>query len=608
MANYARDALEMDELMSFASAPIKTKKLTRWQRKALQKQQRNGQCNDKSILSLSSANANCSVSYSSSCTPSCGGIKTPSRKRQAPSGTPMSRRKSKKKLRANTGTEKSDSAVKGDRFIPNRAAMNLEVCQFRLTLDEATNGVTTATNAKLRKESTNDVGSNATNHTAVNGDGNASSSDANHINNTVGCDDENSIMKSDFQETLKKTMIRDNGNARVLALSSKAPAPPEEHINSLKVLYSQNSSMSTHRRKVNKVTRHIPSAPERILDAPDLMDDYYLNLIDWSCVNIIAVALGQSVYLWNAATGAIDELLTLEHEDDYVSSVSWVKEGGSYLAVGTNHCDVALWDVEASRQLRSMKGHEARVGALDWNKHILSSGSRDSTIINHDVRVAKHHISTFVGHEQEVCGLKWSPDGETLATGGNDNQLMLWDLRGGQGSSTSMNGSHAPTIAPRCRLNEHVAAVKALAWCPFQRNVLASGGGTADRCIKFWNGSTGKCLNSIDTGSQVCSLVWSKSEKELLSSHGFSKNQLCLWKYPSMAKIKEFTGHTARVLHLASSPNGEQIVSAAADETLRFWKVFAPMKSKKNTSRSRRGQQGLHSNGSRTALRGMNIR
>ena len=49
----------------------------------------------------------------------------------------------------------------------------------------------------------------------------------------------------------------------------------------------------------------------------------------------------------------------------------------------------------------------------------------------------------------------------------------------------------------------HQAAVKALAWCPFQSNLLATGGGTADRCIKFWNTSTGAMLNSIDTGSQV---------------------------------------------------------------------------------------------------------
>ena len=54
------------------------------------------------------------------------------------------------------------------------------------------------------------------------------------------------------------------------------------------------------------------------------------------------------------------------------------------------------------------------------------------------------------------------------------------------------------------RMTAHAAAVKALAWCPFQSNLLASGGGTADRSIKFWNTHTGALLNSIDTGSQVC--------------------------------------------------------------------------------------------------------
>ena len=76
-------------------------------------------------------------------------------------------------------------------------------------------------------------------------------------------------------------------------------------------------------------------------------------------------------------------------------------------------------------------------------------------------------------------------------------------------------------------------------------------------------------------GLQVCALQWSRHEREILSSHGFSQNQLCLWKYPSMAKVAEMSGHTSRVLHLAQSPDGTAVCSAAADETLRFWKCFA---------------------------------
>ena len=51
-----------------------------------------------------------------------------------------------------------------------------------------------------------------------------------------------------------------------------------------------------------------------------------------------------------------------------------------------------------------------------------------------------------------------------------------------------------------------------------------------------------------------------------------------------MAKIKEFEGHTSRVLHMAVSPDGGTVLSAAADETLRFWDIFAPPTVKKHGS------------------------
>lgn len=213
------------------------------------------------------------------------------------------------------------------------------------------------------------------------------------------------------------------------------------------------------------------------------------------------------------------------------------------------------------------------------------------------MRLRKHEacVATLRGHDQEVCGLKWSPNGMQLASGGNDNTLCIWNA----------------AFEQQHRITAHQAAVKALAWCPFQSNLLASGGGTADRCIKFHNTTTGALLNSIDTGSQVCALQWSRHEREILSSHGYSKNQLCLWRYPSKYKVPEFcikylyyilhnalcsltslicachvvcctglvkaaelTGHTERVLHMAVSPDGSSVVTAGADETLRFWKVF----------------------------------
>lgn len=85
-------------------------------------------------------------------------------------------------------------------------------------------------------------------------------------------------------------------------------------------------------------------------------------------------------------------------------------------------------------------------------------------------------------------------------------------------------------------------------------------------------------LNSVDTGSQVCNLAWCKNVNELVSTHGYSQNQIMVWKYPSMSKVATLTGHTLRVLYLAMSPDGQTIVTGAGDETLRFWNIFPSMK------------------------------
>ena len=127
---------------------------------------------------------------------------------------------------------------------------------------------------------------------------------------------------------------------------------------------------------------------------------------------------------------------------------------------------------------------------------------------------------------------------------------------------------------PLQTFTQHQEAVKAVAWCPWQPNVLATGGGTSDRHIRIWNVCSGACLSAVDAHSQVCSILWSPHYKELISGHGFAQNQLVIWKYPTMAKVAELKGHTAQVLSLTMSPDGATVASAAAAETLRLWCCF----------------------------------
>ncbi|CAL9205059.1 unnamed protein product [Musa hybrid cultivar] len=318
-------------------------------------------------------------------------------------------------------------------------------------------------------------------------------------------------------------------------------------------------------RSIRRI-RHLPQSADRILDGPELIDDYYLNLMDWGKSNILAVALGRSLCLWNAANSMVQLLLTTD-VDDHPTSAAWSVDG-KMVAVGFASSKVEIWDAIALQQVRILEGHLARVGSLSWTWNMLSSGSRDASIINHDgivlllllqssiqkmkgtnaiiyaVRSFRHVSSKLKAHTGDVCGLKWSCGGDLLASGGNDNLVHVWESSK-MGSSRYLH-----------RFTDHRAAVRALAWCPFQPKTLASGGGTADQC--------------------VCALEWNRHQKEILSAHGYNQNRLSLWAYPSLAKITDFTGHTDRILQLSQSPDGSTVVSAAADETIRFWKVFEP--------------------------------
>jgi len=452
-----------------------------------------------------SLNVSKSMTSNTSKTPKKLGGAELAHQRKTPSKTPS--KTPRKSPRSVPGTPSG-----GDRFIPVRSASNFELCHFQMTQQQK-------------------------------------------------CDEGVSPSQQEMQKAMAENLHgRDINNCRVLAFQKKAPAPPEGYTNPLKVVYSQSKTPAS----TKGASRYIPQAPDRILDAPEIVDDYYLNLIDWSANNTLAVALGSSVYLWNASTGNIEQLMELEGSD-YVCSLNWIQEGGNMLAVGTFNGPVQLWDAAEAKRVRVMTAHTTRVGSLAWNSYILSSGSRSGQIIHHDVRQREHAVATLSGHSQEVCGLKWSPDGKYLASGGNDNMLNIWAQSPGQMYSQPQ---------PLYSFSAHQAAVKAVAWCPWQPSLLASGGGTADRHIRFWNCNTGTCVNSIDTKSQVCALLWSANYKEIVSGHGYANNQLIIWKYPALTKTAELTGHTARVLHLAMSPDGTTVLSAGADETIRMWKCF----------------------------------
>lgn len=362
-------------------------------------------------------------------------------------------------------------------------------------------------------------------------------------------------------------------NRRILGYHEQPPSASSsdtalaQHREFARPLYaSRPGALPTSTGATTNKSRKIPTQPERVLDAPGMVDDFYLNLISWSCQNTLAVALEASTYIWNADTGNVVQVGEAP-EGTYVSSVDFSNDG-MFLGVGIGTGEVELWDVESGQKLRSMSGHQGQVATLSWNQHILSSGCGDGSIWHHDVRVPRHKVMELLGHTGEVCGLKWRSDGELLASGGNDNVVNIWDGRVGD----VVEGARG---SAKWTKRNHTAAVKAIAWCPWQPSLLASGGGTNDATINVWNSTTGARLHSLKTPSQITSILFAPSKKELLSTHGYPTNSIMVHAYPSMERVAEIRdAHDSRVLFSCVSPAGDVVCTGAGDENLKFWRIW----------------------------------
>ncbi|KAF3784308.1 Cell division cycle 20-1 cofactor of APC complex [Nymphaea thermarum] len=272
---------------------------------------------------------------------------------------------------------------------------------------------------------------------------------------------------------------------RILAFGSK-PLEPAENI-----------SWWPQRSWTVQPDRYISQTAEKILTALELMDDVYLNLLDSSSRNVLAIALGCSLYLWDASQGAACSKIMSVEDNDPITCVSWAANGTD-IAIGLRNSTVQLWDATSSKQV-----YFSPVDSLAWNSHILTTGDMNGLIFNNDVRIPSHMVEEYKGHELEVCGLKWSCSGQQLDNGGDDKLLHIWDRT----MALERNGRQNQWLH---KLDDH-RVLEYLYWI---------------------------LLELHGTGSQFCALLWSKTKGQLLSTHEIdwidcdSKRALILWKYP----------------------------------------------------------------------------
>lgn len=162
-------------------------------------------------------------------------------------------------------------------------------------------------------------------------------------------------------------------------------------------------------------------------------------------------------------------------------------------------------------------------------------------------------LHTLTGYSGKAASIAVSLDGQTIASGSDDNSIKLWQLQTGELIHTLTGNS---------------GRVLTISLSPDGRT-LASSHKTSDRsCINIWHLGTGELLRTL-TGHHkwIYSLVFSPDGQTLISG-GY---KIKLWDLNTGESLCTLTGHKKWVYSLAISPDGKTLVSSGGDKTIKIW-------------------------------------
>ncbi|KAK3997041.1 WD domain-protein [Cladorrhinum sp. PSN332] len=375
--------------------------------------------------------------------------------------------------------------------------------------------------------------------------------------------------------------------------------------------------------------RPLPAAPFKVLDAPNLRDDFYCSILAYSgFTNTLACGLGNLLYAWSDTDGV--RLLnrgvsqSSDRRESHITSVAFSSEHGekAILAYARSNGTLELLSIPDAAVEPASPGSsscviprmnlpqpESSVSCLAWKPttttwpsrnpytpgrpvetEMLLVGNEKGTVYLYSVEwpdrweIERDNwpgcfsiLATISNHSQQICGLAWSPNGECFATGGNDNLCHLFTASRvieatkalgnitdtdhenpvfrritdtwqptGRHSGFRVNGTFEHYIKPlpagfgKFRWH-HGAAVKAIAFCPWQEGLVATGGGSNDKCIHFFHTTSGAPLATISVSAQVTSLIWSTSRREIAATFGYAQPEhpvrIAVFSWPDCRQV-----------------------------------------------------------------------
>jgi WD40 repeat protein/transcriptional regulator with XRE-family HTH domain len=273
----------------------------------------------------------------------------------------------------------------------------------------------------------------------------------------------------------------------------------------------------------------------------NIQDEQCINVLGGHTDCILALAIARS-----AVPGAIGEPLLVSASQDQT---------------------IRLWNLHG-QSLKTLRGYSSGIYSLSLSPdgQTLASRGQDETIhlwhLQFDDNLSPlrpyktlHRAADSTSHlTSSISYLCFSPDGQTLATSGQDGSILVWNVQTGYLNQWS----------------GHDAPVWAVLFCPGGQ-ILASV--SCDRTVRLWDVQTHQCLRVLHGHKDGArALAFDSASGQYLASGSFD-DTIRLWDVPTGKCLRVLQGHTSGVFTLAFDQSGQQLISGSFDNTIRIWDV-----------------------------------
>ena len=275
---------------------------------------------------------------------------------------------------------------------------------------------------------------------------------------------------------------------------------------------------------------------------------------------ILASAGGRILQILNVETKT--QLWTRKLSNPFVA-VAFTLDGQTFVSGGGDGGTAMLWDSQTGIQLASFPlEHTAWINRIAFSPdgQTLATVGNDSKLILWDF-FRRQPKAILTGHRAQIRAVAFSSNGQFVATGGADHTVRVWDadnprliriLRGHHGNATSVAFT--------------------------ARGALVSA--SVDGSIKIWDLNAPTRTNELKGHQSWLSGVAFSPDGKNLASADYHRFSISVWDVASQRRIAELTNHTAPIFGTpVFSDDGTILSAGSADRTIRLWdmKTLQPM-------------------------------